>query len=75
MIRTDYTHLGIPYRTIYAGLKPTYINLHLDPPKRDWVQRHPRVQYTSNPSLGHKGTHNSRHLFTPSMWSAVHGIE
>jgi hypothetical protein len=40
-IQTDYTQLGIPNHTIYAGLKPTYINLHSDPPKRGRVQRHP----------------------------------
>jgi hypothetical protein len=36
-IVTDYTQLGIPNRTTYAGLKPIYINLYSDPPKRDWV--------------------------------------
>jgi hypothetical protein len=75
MIRTDYTQLGIPNRTTYARLKPIYINLHSDPPKHDWVQRHPRVLYTSNPALGHEGTHYSRHLSTPSARLAVHGIE
>jgi hypothetical protein len=43
MIRTDYTQLGIPNHMTYAGLKPTYINLHSDPLKRDRVQRHLRV--------------------------------
>jgi hypothetical protein len=57
MIQTDYTQLGIPNHTTYAGLKPTYINLHSNPSKRDQVQRHLRVQYTSNPAIGHKGTH------------------
>jgi hypothetical protein len=33
MIRMDYTQLGIPNHTTYVGLKPTYINLHSDPPK------------------------------------------
>jgi hypothetical protein len=75
MIRIDYTQLGIPNHTTYVGLKPTYINLHPDPPKYDWVQRHSRVQYTSNPALGHEGTHYSRYLSTPSARSAVHMIE
>jgi hypothetical protein len=75
MIRIDYTQLGIPNHTTYAGLKPTYINIHPDSLKYDRVQRHLRVQYTSNPALGHEGTHYSRHLFTPSAWLAVHMIE
>jgi hypothetical protein len=75
MIRIDYTQLGVPNHTTYVGLKPTYINLHPDPPKRDRVQRHPRVQYTSNPALGHEGTHYSRHLSTHSARLAVHMIE
>ena len=28
---------GFPYHTTYAGLRPTYINLHLDLPKREPV--------------------------------------
>jgi hypothetical protein len=75
MIWIDYTQLGIPKRTTYAGLKPTYINLHLDPSKHDQDQRHLRVQYTSNPALGHEGTHYSRHLSTSSARSVVHRIE
>jgi hypothetical protein len=75
MIQTDYIQLGIPNHTTYAGLKPTYINLHSDPPKCDRVQRHPRAQYTSNLVLGHEGTRYSRHLSTPSVWSAVHMMD
>jgi hypothetical protein len=74
-IWTNYTQLGIPNNTTYVGLKPTYINLQPDPPKHDRVQRHLRVQYTSNPAHGHEGTHYSRHLSTPSTQSAVHMIE
>jgi hypothetical protein len=43
MIQTNYTQLGIPNHTTYVGLKPTYINLYSDAPKRDRVQRHPRA--------------------------------
>jgi hypothetical protein len=75
MIQIDYTQLGISNHTTYAGLKPTYINLHSDPPKRDRVYRYPRAQYTSNLALGHEGTYYSRHLSTPSAWSAVHKID
>jgi hypothetical protein len=75
-IRTAYfSQLGLPNHMIYAGLKPPYISLHSDPPKHDRVQRHPRVQYTSNPALGYEGTHYSHHLSTPSARSSVHGIE
>jgi hypothetical protein len=59
----------------YAGLKPTYINLHLDPPKHDQVQHHLRAQYTSNPALGHEGTCYSRHLSTPSAQLAIHMMD
>jgi hypothetical protein len=69
------TQLGLPNHTIYAGLKPPYINMYSDPPKRDPVQRHPRVQYTSNPALGYEGTHYSHHLSTPTARLAVHGLE
>jgi hypothetical protein len=75
MIQIDYTQLGISNHTTYAGLKPTYINLHSDPPKHDGVQRHPRVQYTSIPTLSHEGTCYSHHLSTPSARLAVHVIE
>jgi hypothetical protein len=75
MIQTDYTQLGIPNYTTYVGLKPTYINLHPDPPKHDRVQCHPRVQYASNPALRYEGTHYSRHLSTPSARLAIHMIE
>jgi hypothetical protein len=75
MIRTDYTQLGIPNHTIYVGLKPTYTNLPSDPPKCDRVQHHPRVQYTSNPTLGYEGTHYSHHLSTPSARLSIHMIE
>jgi hypothetical protein len=37
-IRIDYTQLRIPNHTTYAGPKPTYINLHSDPPKPEWVR-------------------------------------
>jgi hypothetical protein len=37
-IRTDYTHLGIPYHTTYAGPRSTYINPHSDPQKRERVR-------------------------------------
>jgi hypothetical protein len=30
--------LGIPNHTTYAGPRPTYINLHLDPPKHELVR-------------------------------------
>jgi hypothetical protein len=66
------TQLGLPNHTIYAGLKPPYINLYSDPPKRDRVQRHPR-QYTSNLALVYEGTHYSCHLSTLSARLAVHG--
>jgi hypothetical protein len=69
-LRTDYTQLGIPNHTTYVGL-----NLHSDPPKRDWVQRHSRAQYISNPAFGHEGACYSHHLSTPSAQSAVHVIE
>jgi hypothetical protein len=74
-IQTDYTQLGISNHTTYAGLWPTDINLHPDPPKHDRVQRHPRVQYTSNPALGYEGTYYSRHLSTPCARLAVHMME
>jgi hypothetical protein len=61
--------------TTYIGLKPTYINLHPDPLKYDRVQRHPRVQYASNPALTHEGTHYSHHLSTLSARSVIHMIE
>jgi hypothetical protein len=51
MIQIDYTQLGIPNHMTYVGLKPTYINLHQDPRKRDRVQRHLRAQYASNSAL------------------------
>jgi hypothetical protein len=75
MIRTDYTQLGIPNHMTFAGLKPTYINLHSDPLKCDQIQHHSRVQYTSNLALGYEGTHYSRHLFTPNARLAIHMIE
>jgi hypothetical protein len=62
-IRIDYTQLEISNHTTYVGLK------HIR------VQRHPRVQYTSNLALGHEGTHYSCHLSTPSARLAVHMIE
>jgi hypothetical protein len=42
--------LGIHNHTTYAGIKPIYISLHPDPPKRDRIQRHPStVHLQSNP--------------------------
>jgi hypothetical protein len=37
-IRIDYTQLGILNHTTYAGLRPTYINLHSDLPKLEPVR-------------------------------------
>ena len=36
-IRIDLVQLGFPYNTTYAGPRPTYINLHSDPPKHEPV--------------------------------------
>ena len=36
-IRTDYTQLGIPDHTTYAGPRPTYTNLPSDPLKQERV--------------------------------------
>ena len=35
MIRIDLAQLGFSYHTTYVGPGPTYINLHLDPPKHE----------------------------------------
>jgi hypothetical protein len=67
-VQIDYTQLEIPNHT-------TYVGLHSNPPKHDRVQRHPRVQYTSNLALGYEDTHYSCHLSTPSAWLVVHMLE
>jgi hypothetical protein len=63
------------FKILGCYISPTDINLHLDPPKYDQIQRHPRVQYTSNLALGYEGTHYSRHLSTLSARLAVHRLE
>jgi hypothetical protein len=65
-IRTDYTQLGIPNLMTYVEPNLAYANPHLDLLKPERVHHHPRAQYSSNPALGHEGTHYSRHLSTPS---------
>jgi hypothetical protein len=49
-IQIDLAQLGFPYHTTYVGpgFEPTYINLHTDPPKHEWVLRYPRVQYSTS---------------------------
>ena len=37
MIRINLAQLGFPYHMTYASPKPTYINFHSDPPKRELV--------------------------------------
>jgi hypothetical protein len=49
-IRTDYTQLGISNLTTYVEPNLTYANPHLDLPRPEHVYRHPRVQYSSNPT-------------------------
>ena len=36
-IQIDLAQLGFPYHTTYVGSRPTYINIHLDPPKCELV--------------------------------------
>jgi len=36
-IRIGLAQLGFPYHMTYVGPRPTYINLHSDPPKRELV--------------------------------------
>jgi hypothetical protein len=75
-IRTAwFTQLRLPNHTTYASLWPTYINLTIDLPRPERVQRHLRAQYSSTPALGHEGTRYSRHLSTPSARLDVLVIE
>ena len=59
-----------PYHTTYAGSRPTYINLHSDPPRHEQVQRYPRAQYST--SLHHSSMMDSQDVYmllSPSLHS------
>jgi hypothetical protein len=82
MIWIDLAQLGFPYHTTYAGPRPTYINLHSDPPKCEPVyatQEHSTPPpWVIRPRRIHRMcTRYSHHLRRPmhSLWPILQGLD